>query len=51
MLMDPKRVAKSIVKAIICHKHTVVIDWRYCLLTALWRRIPKPLWRHLKFKN
>lgn len=51
MLMDPKRVAKSIVKAIKCRKHTVVIDWRYRLLTALWRRIPKALWRHLKIKN
>ena len=51
MLMDPKRVAKHIVKAVKARRHTVVIDWRYRLLTALWRRIPKVLWRHLKIKN
>ena len=51
MLMDPKRVAKHIVKAVKARRHIVVIDWRYRLLTALWRRIPKALWRHLKIKN
>ena len=25
-----------------------VIDWRYRLLTALWRRIPRCLWRIIK---
>ena len=48
MLMDPKRVAKHIVRA---RRHIVVIDWRYRLLTALWRRLPKSLWRRLKIKN
>ena len=51
MLMDPKRVTKHIMKAIMHRRHIVVIDWRYRLLTALWRRIPKALWRHLKIKN
>ena len=51
MLMDAKRVAKHIVKAVKARRHIMVIDWRYCLLTALWRRIPKALWRHLKIKN
>ena len=51
MLMDAKRVAKHIVKAVKARRHIMVIDWRYRLLTALWRRIPKALWRHLKIKN
>ena len=51
MLMDPKRVTKHIMKAIMHRRHIVVIDWRYRLLTALWRRLPKSLWRRLKIKN
>ena len=51
MLMDAKRVAKHIVKAVKARCHIVVIDWRYRLLTALWRRLPKSLWRHLKIKH
>ncbi|MGM9869392.1 MAG: SDR family NAD(P)-dependent oxidoreductase [Sodaliphilus sp.] len=51
MLMDPKRVAKHIVKAVKARRHIAVIDWRYRLLTALWRRLPKALWRHLKIRN
>ena len=47
MLMDAKRVAKHIVKAVKARCHIVVIDWRYRLLTALWRRLPKSLWRRL----
>jgi len=48
MLMRPEKVAKEIVWAIHHHRHIRVIDWRYRVLTAVWRRIPRWLWRKLK---
>lgn len=48
MLMEVKPVAKAIVKAVKQKKHIVVIDWKWRLLTALWRRIPRWLWRKMK---
>ena len=48
MMLKPEKVARQIVKAINSKRHINVIDWRYSLLTALWRRIPRPIWRHLK---
>ena len=49
MMLKPEKVARQIVKAINNKRHIQVIDWRYTILTALWRRLPRPLWRHLKF--
>ena len=48
MMLKPEKVARQIVRAIHSKRHIKVIDWRYALMTALWRRIPRPLWRHLK---
>ena len=48
MQMDPTTVAHAIVKAINCRKRIVIIDWRYRLLVALWRCIPRCLWEKLK---
>lgn len=48
MMLKPEQVARQIVKAINNKRHIVVIDWKYAILTALWRRLPRPLWRHLK---
>lgn len=48
MLMQPEKVAREIVWAIKHHRHVRVIDWRYRILTAVWRRIPRCLWRRLK---
>lgn len=48
MMLKPDKVARQIVNAIHNKRHIKVIDWRYALMTALWRRIPRPLWRHLK---
>ena len=48
MMLNPENVARQIVRAINNKRHIKVIDWRYALMTALWRRIPRPIWRHLK---
>lgn len=48
MMLQPKNVAREIVCAIKAHNHIRVIDWRYRLLTAFWRRIPRCLWRHFR---
>ncbi len=48
MMLKPKDVANEIIKAINSRQHIRVIDWRYRLLTALWRRIPRCLWRKIK---
>ena len=50
MLLKTERVAKEIVTVIKHHRHVWVIDWRWRIATALWRRIPRCLWRHLKVK-
>ena len=50
MLLKTERVAKEIVTAIKHHRHVWVIDWRWRIATALWRRIPRCLWRRLKVK-
>ncbi len=48
MMLRPERVASQIVKAIYHRSHIRVIDWRYRLLTALWRRVPRWLWRRIR---
>ena len=47
MMLKPQKVAQEIVRAINHHQHIRVIDWRYRLLTAFWRRIPRCLWRRM----
>ena len=49
MMLRPEAVAQSIVRAIRRRRHVWVIDWKYRVLTALWRRIPRCVWRHLTF--
>ncbi len=51
MLMNPKRVAQHIVKAIARRRHKVVIDWRYKMLVAAWHCVPGWLWRRLSIHN
>lgn len=48
MMLKPKQVAHDIVKAIHQKRHVKVIDWRYAVLTAFWRRIPRFIWRRFK---
>ena len=47
MMLRKEDVAFEIVEAIRKHKHVCVIDWRWRIVTALWRCIPKCVWRHL----
>ncbi len=48
MLMEVGQVAKKIVKAIEKKKHVRVVDYRWRLVTACWRRVPRWLWRRLR---
>ena len=48
MMLRPESVARDIVNAINSHAHIRVIDWRYRILTAFWRRIPRFIWRRLR---
>ena len=48
MMLQPGEVAKEIVYAIDHKKHIRVIDWKYRVLTAFWRRIPRWLWRRFR---
>ena len=48
MMLKPDKVAREIVRAINARRHVRVIDWRYRLLTILWRRIPRCVWRKIK---
>ena len=48
MMLKPESVARDILSAIHHRRHIQIIDWKYRLLTSLWRRIPRCLWRHLR---
>lgn len=51
MLMQPDKVAKSIVCALNRRKRVAVIDGRYRVLVFFWRMIPRWLWERLPIKN
>lgn len=48
MMLRPETVARDIVRAINRKRHIRVIDWKYRLLTAVWRRIPRFVWRRIR---
>ena len=48
MMLKPGKVAREIVSAIHHKRHVKVIDWKYAILTPLWRLLPNALWRRLK---
>ena len=48
MMMRPADVARDIVRSIYKRRHVRIIDWRYRLLTAAWRLIPRWAWRRFK---
>lgn len=48
MTMSPEYVADRIIRAVYHHRHIQIIDWRWKIVVALWRRLPRALWRRLK---
>lgn len=48
MMLSPADVADEIMLAINRRQHIRIIDWKYRMLTALWRRLPRWLWRRLR---
>ena len=50
LLLDTKKVAREMVRAVNKGKHVHVIDLRWRIATTLWRRIPRWIWRRLKVK-
>ena len=50
LLLRPERVAREMVRAVTRDKHVWVIDWRWRIVTALWRLIPRWMWRRLKVR-
>lgn len=46
--MRPERVVRLIVRAVVCGRSVAVIDWRYRLLVAVWRLVPRWLWVRLR---
>ena len=48
MLMRPEVVARDIVRSIHKRRHVRIIDFRYRLLTAAWRLLPRWVWRRIK---
>lgn len=48
MMLRPEKVAKEIIKAIDNRRHVRIIDWKYRILTALWRCVPRLVWRKIR---
>lgn len=49
--LDPRRVAEDIVSGIRHDRSVITIDWRYRILVALWRLIPRWLWVRMRVKS
>ena len=47
LLMNKKKVARLILKGLKRKPRVLTIDWRYKLLTCLWRLIPRYLWEKM----
>ena len=47
LLLNKVSVAKDIVRSIERRRHVRIVDWRWRLITAFWRRIPRCIWRRL----
>lgn len=50
LLMEPGKVAASILRALRRERRRVVIDRRYAVLVFLWRLIPQGLWERLRVR-
>jgi hypothetical protein len=50
MLMTTPYASRRIVRAVVARRRVAVIDWRYAILVAAWRCIPRWLWELLPIK-
>lgn len=48
-VMKTAQVARSIVRAIEKRRRVKIIDWKYAALVAVWRLIPRTLWKRFPF--
>lgn len=51
MLMPTDKVARQVVKAILRKKRRAIIDLRYAIIVALWRRLPNGIWKRFNAFN
>lgn len=51
MLMKPADVARSIFRAVQKRQSIAIIDWRYRIIVALWRLIPRYIWERMHVQN
>lgn len=49
--MSPRQVACSIVRAVSRRREVVVVDWRYAVVTFLWRLILRWIWVRISVHN
>lgn len=47
MVLSVEKVARLLVKGLLQRRRRLVIDWRYRLLIAVWRAIPRCIWERL----
>lgn len=50
MAMEPEKVARSAVKAILAGKRVAYIDSRWSVMTLLWRLLPQSIWRTIPLR-
>ena len=51
LLMNPRKVATHIIRALNRKQRVVVVDWRYALIVFFWRMIPRWIWKRLPVKT
>jgi len=51
MLMTKEKVAELIIKGLKRNRRVLTIDWRYRLLVAFWRLIPRCLWEKITWAH
>lgn len=51
LLMNPRKVATHIIRALNRKQRVVIVDWRYALIVFFWRMIPRCIWKRLSIKT
>lgn len=50
MVMKKEKAARIIAKAVLKKRRIKVVDWKYSLLVALWRCIPRGIWKRFPLR-